>query len=84
MNNLTELAQDFVEQCASQVKELVSQGREDDAAIAMRRGLDVANSLDEEGTETLYVTYWRYESESYGVAFEIEHGDPELMFGGVL
>jgi hypothetical protein len=27
--------------------------------------------------------YHRYTSDSFGVAFEITHGDNELMFGGV-
>ena len=33
--------------------------------------------------ETFYMTYHRYSSDSYGVVFELEHDDPELMFGGV-
>lgn len=27
--------------------------------------------------------YHRYASDSFGVEFEVTHGDPELMFGGV-
>lgn len=33
--------------------------------------------------DTFFLTYHRYASDSFGVEFEITHGDPELMFGGV-
>lgn len=29
------------------------------------------------------MTYHRYSSDSFGVDFELTHGDEELMFGGV-
>jgi hypothetical protein len=29
------------------------------------------------------MTYHRYTSDSFGVDFELTHGDEELMFGGV-
>ena len=38
--------------------------------------------VEDEGIFTC--TYWRYESESFGVTFEQEHGDVELMFGGII
>lgn len=33
--------------------------------------------------DVLLMQYHRYSSDSFGVEFEITHGDPELMFGGV-
>ena len=52
----------------------------------IKQGLDLLNEYNSEveGEGTFWATYWRYESESFGVTFEQEHGDPELMFGGVL
>ncbi len=34
--------------------------------------------------EILAMTYHRHLSESFGMVFEYEHGDPELMFGHTL
>jgi hypothetical protein len=37
-----------------------------------------------DGADNLWtMKYHRYLSDSFGVAFEQQHGDPELMFGGV-
>ena len=33
--------------------------------------------------DMLQMRYHRYASDSFGVEFEVTHGDPELMFGGV-
>lgn len=33
--------------------------------------------------DVLQMRYHRYASDSFGVEFEVTHGDPELMFGGV-
>ena len=49
--------------------------------LAEARELKEAMSNDED--EVFYMTYHRHLSDSFGVDFEIEHGDPELMFGGV-
>ena len=43
---------------------------------------ELDHNLDSD-SETLTMTYHRYLSESYGVVFEQDHGDEELMFGGV-
>ena len=43
---------------------------------------ELAHTLDG-GDDTLTMTYHRYLSESFGLVFEEEHGDPELKFGGV-
>ncbi len=37
-----------------------------------------------DGADNVFqMKYHRYASDSFGVDFEITHGDPELMFGGV-
>lgn len=37
-----------------------------------------------DGADDVFIMgYHRYASDSFGVEFEITHGDPELMFGGV-
>lgn len=33
--------------------------------------------------DVIHMRYHRYVSDSFGVEFEITHGDPELMFGGI-
>ena len=51
-----------------------------DLCLAEASELKEAMSKDD---DVLYMTYHRYMSESFGVEFEQDHGDPELMFGGV-
>ena len=43
------------------------------------QALELTDELD--NGELLTLTYHRHLSESFGVVFEIEHNDPELMFG---
>ena len=45
------------------------------------KSLTTAMDTDE---EILVMTYHRHLSESFGMVFEVEHGDPELMFGANL
>ena len=42
----------------------------------IKQGLDLLNEYNSEveGEGTFWATYWRYESESFGVTFEQEHG----------
>jgi len=41
-------------------------------------------SMVMDGADQVFqMKYHRYTSDSFGVAFEITHGDNELMFGGV-
>ena len=42
---------------------------------------ELASKMDE--AELMTLTYHRHLSESFGVVFELEHNDPELIFGGV-
>lgn len=41
-------------------------------------------SMVMDGADDIFrMKYHRYASDSFGTDFEITHGDPELMFGGV-
>ena len=57
-----------------------------DQEFWVQQGLDLLEEMNasSEDDGVFYVTYWRYESESFGVTFEQDHGDPELQFGGVI
>ena len=43
---------------------------------------DLTHTLDNDD-EVLAMAYHRTLSDSQGMVFEVEHGDPELMFGGM-
>ena len=67
----------YMDRCA----QLLDQGNTELAEFFRAQAEEMANSLDHD--ETLTLTYHRYLSESFGLVFEEEHGDPELKFGGV-
>ena len=83
MTQLDSLIAQQLEFYADKAGESVS---EEDQTFWVQQGLDLLNEMnaptEEEGV--FYVTYWRYESESFGVTFEQDHGDPELQFGGII
>ena len=54
-----------------------------DKLICLAEASELKDAMDDEDYDVLYMTYHRYLSESFGVEFEQEHGDEELMFGGV-
>lgn len=60
---------------------LLDQGDTELAEFFRSQAEELAHTLD--GGDTLTMTYHRYLSESFGLVFEEEHGDPELKFGGV-
>ena len=85
MTQLDSIVFDFLTTCATQAEYLYSIGEDSAAELVLKRGDEFAAEYQQEGQDgTFYCTYWRYESESFGVTFEQEHGDPELMFGGIL
>ena len=61
---------------------LLDQGDTELAEFFRAQAEELAHTLDG-GDDTLTMTYHRYLSESFGLVFEEEHGDPELKFGGV-
>ncbi len=76
---LSELASDrmigYVDRLASLEGDRVTQ------AILLAEIQDLAHVMDSDDEEVLAMTYHRELSESYGLVFEHEHQDPELMFG---
>ena len=76
---LSELAStrmiDYVERLSSLKGDRITQ------AILMAEIQDLAHVMDSDDDEILAMTYYRELSESYGLVFELEHQDPELMFG---
>ncbi len=48
--------------------------------ILMAEIKGLAHALDSD-EEILHMVYHRHMSESNGLVFEVEHGDPELQFG---
>jgi len=59
---------------------LQNQGMDEEKQLMIEEGRQLASLGDE---EVFYMTYHRYHSPSYGLVFEIEHGDDELKFGGI-
>jgi len=78
--NLTELACDRMDSLVDQAAAHQKAGDELGKLICISEIEELAQALDD-NEEILYMTYHRYLSDSFGVEFEIEHGDPELMFG---
>ena len=70
-----------IEYYMDRYEQLISEGDHELAEFFRVQAEELAHSLDSE--DTLTMTYHRYLSESYGVVFEQDHGDEELMFGGV-
>jgi len=84
-SNLVELASDRLEHLVDQAVAHHNAGNELNKQICMAEASELAKALDGDDVsdEVFYMIYHRYESESWGVEFEIAHGDEELMFGGV-
>ena len=61
---------------------LLDQGDTELAEFFRSQAEELAHNLDSD-SEVLTMTYHRYLSESFGLVFEEDHGDPELKFGGV-
>ena len=68
----------YMDRCA----QLLDQGDAELAEFFRGQAEELAHTLDSD-SETLTMTYHRYLSDSFGVVFEQDHGDPELYFGGV-
>ena len=51
--------------------------------LCLAEAEELKDAMGKDDEEVLYMTYHRYLSESFGVEFEQNHGDEELMFGGV-
>ena len=71
-----------IEYYMDRYEQLLDQGDAELAEFFRGQAEELAHTLDSD-SEVLTMTYHRYLSESYGVVFEQDHGDEELMFGGV-
>ena len=77
---LSELASTRIIDMVDQLSVLQNNGDEVSMAILHQEIKGLTNALDTD-EEILAMTYHRHLSESSGMVFEVEHGDPELMFG---
>lgn len=83
MNPTLNLVLDRIECLVRRAKHLKKHGEESLSEFLLEEARSLASSVD--GGEELFVMkYHRYCSDSFGLDFEIVHGDPELMFGGVV
>ena len=78
---ITELGFIQIEYYMNRYEQLLSVGDIELAEFFRGQAQELAYNL--ENKDTLTLTYHRWLSDSYGVVFEIEHGDDELMFGGI-
>lgn len=76
------LAMERIEHLVDRAKYWEKQGDKAMAEFFFAEGKILAMAMD--GADDVFqMQYHRYSSDSFGVEFEITHGDPELMFGGV-
>ena len=79
-NELSELASTRIIDMVDQLSVLQESGDKVSMAILHEEIKSLTHALDADD-EVLAMTYHRHLSESFGMVFEVEHGDPELMFG---
>lgn len=84
MNPALNLALDRIECLVRRAKHLKKHGEESLSEFLLEEARLLATSMDNEDEELFVMKYHRYCSDSFGLDFEIVHGDPELMFGGVV
>ena len=77
---LAELAATRMIDMVDQLSVLQESGDKVSMAILHEEIKSLTHALDADD-EVLAMTYHRHLSESFGMVFEVEHGDPELMFG---
>ena len=79
-DELAELAATRMIDMVDQLSVLQESGDKVSMAILHEEIKSLTHALDADD-EVLAMTYHRHLSESFGMVFEVEHGDPELMFG---
>ena len=82
MTEIDNLAMERIEHLCVRAAVLSKKRRTRDRELLLREAKTLARHMDD-GKELFVMRYHRYSSDSFGVSFEISHGDPELMFGGV-
>jgi hypothetical protein len=82
MTDIENYALERIEILVEQAAHHTLNGDEETSDLLLLEASDLALIMD--GDDGLFcMKYHRYASESFGAVFEHEHGDPELMFGGV-
>lgn len=84
MNPALNLALEHIEHLVNRAKLLKRSGEEDLSDLLLEEARLLASSMDNDDDSLFVMKYYRYSSDSFGLDFEITHGDPELMFGGVV
>ncbi len=82
MNPALNLALDRIDHFVNRAKFLKKCGEESLSDLLFDEARSLALSMDNDEEQLFFMKYHRYSSDSFGVDFEITHGDPELMFGG--
>ncbi len=82
MTALDDLAMERIEHLIDRAKTYRDCGEDTIADTLIEGARELAAEMDGDGG-AFVMRYHRYISDSFGVDFEIDHGDPELMFGGV-
>ena len=79
---LIELSCDRIDQLSDMAAAHQKAGGEVSKWICINEIKDLAKAMDSDD-DLFFMTYHRYFSDSFGVEFELDHDDDELMFGGV-
>jgi hypothetical protein len=82
MTEVDNLAMERIELLCVQAAKLEKLKKFKERELLLKEAHLLARTMDDE-LDVFTMTYHRYQSDSFGVAFELDHGDPELMFGGV-
>ena len=82
MTDVNNFAMERIELLCVQADKLGKRKRFAERELLLKEAHCLARTMDD-GLDILVMTYHRYKSDSFGVSFELQHGDPELMFGGV-
>jgi hypothetical protein len=82
MTETDNLAIDRIEHLVDRANHFAKAGDSDMREFFLAEAKILAMVMD--GADDVFkMLYHRHQSDSYGIDFEITHGDPELMFGGV-
>ena len=79
---LVELACDRIDRLSDMAAAHQNAGDEVSKWICINEIKDISRAMDSDD-DLFFMTYHRYLSDNFGVEFEIDHGDEDLMFGGV-
>ena len=84
MNPALNLVLERIEHLVNRAKLLKRCKEESLSLLLLEEARSLASSMDNDDDSLFVMKYHRYCSDSFGLDFEITHGDPELMFGGAV